>query len=334
MSSSSTSFHLDGLTETPIFLNRNQLGGDVNLLLAHPNEVDLVVSHSMRKTSTAQRKRKQQNTEPGSLTDTSWRPFQNIKHYPDPALQSLTIFNGEIYDTMQHAFLSCLFWCYGGMNDSIKYSSYPCKKTGNIFPHMVVHNPSALGLHVDDELAEDQSNDLAVHLVTCMPTQKQLLQFGNWTAEFKFKNCMLLVGTLIPRKLDPFNDPPQLNGILIRGSGFLSGSKTFSSDAVTYGYQPCVCPVSDPPKSMVFALHAQMNGVALQPLLLPALSSFGLKLYKRGDSKYAVAHKGANDENFCAWNEMLIKPTTTVHVGVSEEEQKTKSPEAKCRKKE
>jgi len=219
--------------------------------------------------------------------------------YPSTETGSTTIYRDAVYATVYHAFLSCVLWYAGGVTGVIEYDFYPLGK--DVFPHLSLKNPHALGLPFDSTV-----DTIAMHYLPMEPTHGQLLKFGQQLRDAGYTGCVLLVGDILPRKHNPFNDPPPLRGIVLFADLLLSNStdsdhNAFPVGSVVPGWIPCL---GGDRMTLRFTMHGQTETRALPPVSLPPLVQYDLRVWKRADGCFCIAPKASILEEE-KWNETI-----------------------------
>ena len=156
---------------------------------------------------------------------------------------------------------------------------------------MVVETPSLVGIQ--------WNHPLAIHIMVLEPSHVQLLELASQLRSLGYTRCMLLIGTIAP-KTTCKQSSSDLRGLLLqldRLIGADDGMGAYPSDAIEHGWKLCF----DNAKgcALSFALNGQRpkdDGTVevLSVMVLPALATLGLRLWRRGDVAHAIAPKNVS----------------------------------------
>lgn len=276
-----TTFEIHGLSPLPIAFLRTQLHGDKNKLIEHPESAKIYIRFSTPKRS------KPKDT---------WTVFKGHL-FPCPTVPSPTLFRDQVFKTVHHAFTACLLWYHGGLSTTFQYEFYPSDAS---FPLLrVTKGVASLGIPgLEDSV-------LVVHHLHVEPTHSQLLSFGEELRRQNYKTCMLLIGSVTPKKFNPRLEPPPLRGILLyadflRPSGGDDGD-AFPVGAVQHGWIPCV---GGDKMTLQFCMHGQDEKHSMPPVSLSPLNNYEQRLWKRQDGAFCIQAKTALvDQDM--WNEKI-----------------------------
>ena len=209
-----------------------------------------------------------------------------------------------MFASPQHALLACLLWCTSAHSlGAVDY--YP-----QGVPLMVVER----GQTLCPEGVTEEGVSLGVHWLADEPSHARLLELGQASRSTGLRWVMLLVGTMVVATMgrDRRSPTPAFRGILLDTTRFVPDQQVLPEGSVQTGWHLCF-DVSG--QGLQFARHGQQrDGRVLPPASLPALSSLGLALWKRGDGLcYALAGKTRDSR---VWDAALEQAGTTFPLSV------------------
>lgn len=281
--------------EEAVELTSDHVVGDPRLLTAHPDRVQLVIRKAKR---------------PRDDEEERWRPYNGSSKLPPARCsEAPAIFQGTVYDNLQHAMLACLLWAHGGGSrgdeegaPAFSYEFYPAAWPGVMPPQLIFADGAEIGL-------VQCTGAVAVYFagVDAEPPHAELLQIAN-AARPIMPWCLVLVGALSVLRPTARATPratPQLRGILIDTSR-MGGpdAAVFPEGSIEHGWYPCIVPATDR-----FRLSRNCQGVSgdyiavWRPVSMPAFRSIGMKLWRRGTAAFCIA--GRDDSNTAEWDTLI-----------------------------
>lgn len=257
-----------------------------NLLIEDPTNVRLIV-RSTKRTRGHQR------------LALPWKPY-NGKLIPDGDTPSTTIFGDFVFCNYQDAMFAFLLWIYGGATGGLQYELCPNKR-GRL-PLVAIQHPQDIGVPMGTD-----ARRLAIFLMPSEPSHTVLRRCAECLLENDaYGDGMILIGTLRPVKFVgqlPHQQIPQLRGVRLYRCRLPTCAQdlpdVLPNGAVEHGWFPCVRSPEDRSATvrLVFAFQSQAQGnegqrMILSPALIPPLHTVGYRLWRRGQSTYALAPKG------------------------------------------
>lgn len=286
--------------DAAITLNIKQIIGNRGLLTEDPDNVRLIVRSTKR-------------TRSGSGSHhrlaLPWKTY-NGKIFPDGQTPSTTVFGNHVFGTFQDAMFAFLLWIHGGATGGLRYDLHPHNKRGGAgrFPLVALHHPDRIGIHMGGDDDGGHHRRLAVFLLPTEPSHTVLRRcVATLLADPGFGDGMILIGTLRPVKISgqhPSQLMPQLRGVRLYRCLLPTNPEDLPDalphGAVEHGWFPCLRNADDAGVRLFFAFHAQTCGeagtattapVVLSPALVPPLHTVGYRMWRRGQSTYALAPK-------------------------------------------
>ena len=259
-----------GLSKEPISLQSTQFHGDWAKLAETPEAFRLFIRPER----------------PPAMQPSTWTPF-NGRQLPCPVtVHSPSIFRDRVYDTIHDALFACLLWFNGGISGALRYDFYPTSEGDNDrFPLVRLYGPPPheLGLAL-----EPPTSFIGLHFAHMEPTHGQLLALGRRLRDLGYQHCMLIVGSLLPKKRNPLTDSPPLRGILLHAALLVpnpGAEDAFPIGAVEHGWVPCLGGAA---MTLRFGMHGQDETRAMPPAAMPPLHTYDYRLWKRGNSCFCI----------------------------------------------
>ena len=277
-----------------IMLSASQLSGSRSLLLSQPENVRLLIRAAKRARGGASSRE----------VTVPWKVYGG-KVFPEGEANTPTLFGDTVYNTFQHALLAFLFWIGGGMTQALSVHAYPRGRTQ--FPHFAVSDASTLGM------SSSSVGALAVHLLGSEPSHGQIRHFASTLLScVDYGDAILLVGSLRPsrRATSPGTESPQLRGVLLRRARMPNPlPEVVPCDAVEFGWYLCSTSEDDAGAARIRLAYqgvSEDSQRALAPAVVPPLPSVGHRVWRKGQTTYALAPK-AQTSPHPEWDQRVLR---------------------------